>query len=141
MTDPLYDQNKPLLVFDGVCVLCSRILRWVLWADRKAQKICYATTQSDIGQEMLKKHDYDTEHFETVLLIMPDGTLHVKSGCVIEVCKILGGFWLLFLPFVILPKSWRDWLYSFVADRRYKWFGKSEYCGLLPEQYRNRIIQ
>lgn len=134
-------QDKPLLVFDGVCVLCSRILRWVLWADYKKQQIQYATTQSDVGQDALRKHGYDTEVFETVLLIMPDGTLHVKCKVVTEVCKILGGGWHLLRVLGILPTIWCSACYDFVATRRYKWFGKSEYCELLPAKYRDRIIQ
>lgn len=133
--------EKPLLVFDGVCVLCSRILRWVLWADQKKQQIQYATTQSDVGQASLKQHGYDTEIFETVLLIMPDGTLHVKCGVVIEVAKTLGGLWNGLRILSILPTSWCSACYDFVATRRYKWFGKSEYCALLPDKYKDRIIK
>jgi predicted DCC family thiol-disulfide oxidoreductase YuxK len=134
-------EQKPLLVFDGVCVLCSRILRWVLWADYRKQQINYATAQSGTGQDALKKHGYNTEKFETVLLIMPDGWVFDKSDVPIEVAKILGGFWHAVRVFKILPKSWRDGLYDFVAQRRYRWFGKCDYCAMLPEKYRDRIIR
>ena len=133
--------TQPVLVFDGVCVLCSRILRWVLWADQKKQLIQYATAQSETGQSALKKHGYDPEIFETVMLIMPDGTLHVKLDVAIEVAKILGGAWHTVRILKILPKGWRDAIYDFVATRRYQWFGKSDYCALLPEKYSDRIIK
>lgn len=133
--------EKPLLVFDGVCVLCSRILRPIMWADLKKQKLSFATAQSDIGQKYLKEHDYDTEDFETVLLIMPDGRLYTKSDTVILIAGILGGLWHILRALKILPKSWRDALYDFVAQRRYKWFGKSDYCERIPPKYLERIIK
>ena len=133
--------EKPLIVFDGVCVLCSRLLRFVLWADRKRKVFQFATTQSEIGQKILSQNGYDTENFETVLFITPEGNIHSKMDCVIEVSKSLGGFWHFWRILKILPKSWRNGLYDFVATRRYKWFGKSEYCQRIPPKYLERIIQ
>lgn len=133
--------EKPLLVFDGVCVLCARILRPILWADHDKEHLSYATTQSDVGQEYLRKFGYDTENFHTVLLIMPDGSYFIKSDTIAEIAKIIGGPWHLLRVLKILPKSWRDALYDFVAQRRYKWFGKTDYCERIPQKYQDRIIR
>lgn len=133
--------KKPVIIFDGVCVLCSRLLRVLLWADQETKYFQFATTQSDLGQKILLKYNYDRINYETVLLIKEDGTKFEKLECVIEVSKIMGGAWSLLLITLVLPKSWRNKLYDFVASRRYKWFGKSDYCALLPSKYNNRIIQ
>lgn len=124
-----------------MCVLCSRLLRMVLFADRKKHQFNFATAQSDIGQEQLKKHGYQAEEFETVLLVTPQGELFTKMDVVTEVSKNLGGLWHILRVFKILPKRWRDGLYDFVATRRYKWFGKSDYCQLIPSKYSDRIIK
>lgn len=133
--------DKPLLVFDGVCVLCSRILRPILWADQNKKRLNYATTQSDVGQKYLKEFGYDTETFHTVLLIMPDGTHYIKSDTIAEIARIMGGPWHLLRVLKIFPKSWRNALYDFVAKRRYKWFGKSDYCERIPQKYSDRITK
>ena len=136
--DPL---NKPVIIFDGVCVLCSRLLKLVLFADRNTQKFNFATAQSDYGQVQLKERGYSTDTFETVLLVTPENKLFTKIDVVIEVSKSLGGFWHILRVLKILPKSWRNSLYDFIATRRYKWFGKSDYCQLIPKHYSDRIIK
>ncbi|HPF77772.1 MAG TPA: DCC1-like thiol-disulfide oxidoreductase family protein [Alphaproteobacteria bacterium] len=132
---------RPLLVFDGVCVLCSGVLRLIMRADDKHHKLDYATAQSDLGQQKLAEYDYDLNEYETVLFITPNGEVFEKSDCVFQVCRTLGGIWKGLLIFKILPKSWRDGLYDFVAKRRYHWFGKSDYCERIPEKYLQRIIR
>lgn len=134
-------QDKPLLVFDGVCNLCAHAIKPILWADQKHQKLFYATAQSDIGQEILAKYNYRLREYETVLLITPEGQLFEKSDVVLQVAKRLGGVWHLLRVFAIVPKSWRDRLYDYVAQRRYRWFGKSDYCERLPPKYLHRIIR
>lgn len=138
---PEHSLDKPIIIFDGVCVLCSRLLRLVLFADRKKQQFIFATAQSDIGKEQLQKHGYQTDEFETVLLITPGESLFTKMDVVFEVSKHLGGLWHILRIFKIFPKSWRNGLYDFVANRRYKWFGKSDYCQLIPPHYSDRIIK
>jgi len=133
--------NKPIIIFDGVCVLCSFLMKFVLWADSKTQRLQYATAQSAIGQAELVKYDIDKEDFETVLLVLPNGSSAIKMNVVIEVGRILGGFWKTLYIFKILPQSVRNGLYDFIASRRYKWFGKSEYCERIPDKYKDRIIQ
>lgn len=135
------DPNKPVLIFDGVCVLCSRLLRLVLWADREEQDIQFATAQSELGQRALKELELDTENFSTVLLIYPNSNIYTKMDVVIEVGKILGGLWKTLYIFKILPQKIRNKLYDFIAKRRYQWFGKGEYCKLIPQKYKDRIIQ
>jgi predicted DCC family thiol-disulfide oxidoreductase YuxK len=135
------DPDKPILIFDGVCVLCSRLLRLVLWADQEEQELQFATAQSEIGQRALKELNLNAENFETVLLIYPNSDVHSKMDVVIEIGKILGGIWKALYILKILPRKTRNKLYDFIAARRYKWFGKSEYCTLIPEKYKDRIIR
>jgi predicted DCC family thiol-disulfide oxidoreductase YuxK len=42
--------------------------------------------------------------------------------------------------FAIVPERLRDWLYALVASNRYRWFGKTEYCKLLTEEQRGRLL-
>ncbi len=133
--------ERPVLIFDGICVLCSYLVRFVLWADAKKQYLDLATAQSEIGQTELSKRHLNSEDFDTVLLIFPNGSDAIKMDCVIEVGKILGGVWKLLYIFKIMPRKMRNALYDFVAQRRYKWFGKTPYCALIPEKYKDRIIQ
>lgn len=138
---PQEQQKKPLIIFDGVCVLCSWAMRLLLFADRNKQIFDFATTQSDLGKRILSENNFSTDDFETVLLVTSEGKIHTKMNVVLESATRLGGVWNALYIFKVLPQKQRDALYDFVATRRYKWFGKNEYCKRIPPQYLNRIIQ
>jgi predicted DCC family thiol-disulfide oxidoreductase YuxK len=42
--------------------------------------------------------------------------------------------------FQVVPRPVRDWLYDRVAANRYRWFGKAEYCALLTDEQRARLV-
>ncbi len=135
---PAFDDSHPLMIFDGICVLCSggagKMMRW----DRKAV-FRYATAQSKLGNALLRHYGCDAVTFDTVLVVA-GGKAFVKSGVYLEVTRLLGGWWKLWLVFSLVPKFIRDPVYDWKARNRYKWFGKTGYCRMLPDQYAERII-
>jgi predicted DCC family thiol-disulfide oxidoreductase YuxK len=53
---------------------------------------------------------------------------------------VVGGWWRLFLVFGLIPRALRDWGYDVIARNRYRWFGKVEYCELIPEDMRAMLL-
>jgi predicted DCC family thiol-disulfide oxidoreductase YuxK len=133
--------DKPVIIFDGVCVLCSRLLNFILWLDQRKQRFSFATAQSNFGQKIFQENNLNTERLETVLLVLPNGKIYQKSDVIFEAIKILGSIWIALMIFKIIPKLWRDKFYDFVARSRYQWFGKSEYCARISQKYLDRIIR
>jgi predicted DCC family thiol-disulfide oxidoreductase YuxK len=136
--------DQPLVLYDGVCGLCNRVVRFVLRRDKRGE-FRFAPLQSEVGQELLRRHGHDPLQLQTVYLVLERGTpaerLLARSQAAQEICRRLGGIWRLCAVFNVLPRSWRDTLYDFVARRRYRWFGKYDACPLPTAEERERFIR
>ena len=133
---PAFDDSRPLFAFDGVCVLCSGGASWIMRHDRMAQ-INFTAAQSQIGKSLYVHYGLDMD--ESYLLIA-NGRAYTASRGYIELCRLLGGWWRLFVVSAMIPESLRDWLYALIARKRYGWFGKAEYCMLLTPEQRRRLL-
>ncbi|WP_321372184.1 DCC1-like thiol-disulfide oxidoreductase family protein [uncultured Draconibacterium sp.] len=118
-------QKQRIILFDGVCNLCNSAVDLIL---KKAQDndFKFVALQSEEGQGILKKFDLQLQ-IDSVLLIQ-NNKLFSESDAVLEICKHLKAPWSWLTAFKLIPKSWRDNLYRFVANKRYKWFGKRSSC-------------
>jgi predicted DCC family thiol-disulfide oxidoreductase YuxK len=119
----------PILVFDGVCVLCSRSVQFVLRHDRKEQ-FRFATTQSATGRKLMVAHGLDPDAPLSVLLV--EGAQgYTESTAMLRVLKRFGGAWPA-LAFVLacVPRLLRDPVYRWIARHRYRWFGRIDVCYL-----------
>ena len=135
-TAPAFPGDRPLFVFDGVCVLCSTGARWLIRHDR-TEKFRFAAAQSDLGRALYAHYGID---FNDTYLLLAAGVPHVKSDGYLEVCRHLGGPWRLLLVLKLIPRPLRDAIYDLVARNRYRWFGTTEYCALLTEDVRTRVL-
>ncbi len=131
--------NKPILFFDGVCNLCNGLVQFVIKRDPKA-KIQFASLQSSLGQEKLRELNLDTEHYDSFIFF--DGKENfIKSSASLSVIKNLNGLWPLLFVFIIIPRFIRNPIYSFVAKRRYRWFGKQDSCWIPTPELKSRFIE
>lgn len=114
-----------LILFDGVCVLCSFWVRKVIARD-DAGLFRFVTVQSPEGHRLAESLGIDQEFAETNAVII-GGIAFFKSDAVIEIARRLRGLrWTAMLRLV--PKGLRDRLYDVVARNRYAWFGRDEAC-------------
>ena len=88
---PAFADDKALLVFDGVCVLCSGFARFILARDRSFA-FRLTTAQSPLGQALYRHYGLDTEMFETNL-VLAGGHAYGKLDTVVIAGKHLGGVW------------------------------------------------
>jgi predicted DCC family thiol-disulfide oxidoreductase YuxK len=130
----------PILVFDGVCVLCSRSVRFVLRHDRD-KRFRFATTQSPTGARLMTAYGLDAAKPTSVLLI--DGErAFTESAAMIRVLRSFGGVWTLLASLIwVVPRPLRDAAYRVVARRRYRWFGQRETCYLPDSSEAGRFLQ
>lgn len=131
-------REAPILVFDGVCNLCSFGVRIVLRADRDGV-FRFAFGQGETGGALKRAYGLPKGDLENVALI-EDGRCYTKSDAVLEVARRLPLPWKLLLAFRIVPKALRDPLYSLVARNRYRWFGRRQDCFAPPPQHRARFL-
>jgi predicted DCC family thiol-disulfide oxidoreductase YuxK len=116
-----------VLVFDGVCVLCSRWVGFVLKRDR-AGLYKFASMQSPAGRALLIEHGIDPEDPMSFLLL-DDGVGYTDSVAIIRVLSSFGGLWLVLAAILRGAPRWlRDRGYRWLARNRYRLFGQRETC-------------
>ena len=127
------------MLFDGVCNLCSGFVQFVAPRDPD-ERFAFASLQSDVAQELLADHDVDPTALESILLIEGDSA-YVKSDAILRIGYHLGGIYRLGWPLRVLPTRFRNWWYDFVANRRYRWFGKKDQCTIPDGDLESRFIE
>lgn len=135
---PDFPQDRPLIVFDGVCVLCTGFARFVISRDKKKQFLL-TTAQSNLGQALFRHYGLDPVTFETNLLIA-NGRAFGKLTGIAEIMTMIGGPWRLLGALKYLPRPVGDWIYDRIAKNRYRMFGRRENCAVPGPDWRSRII-
>lgn len=130
---------NPVLLYDGVCGLCNRLVQFVLRRDRLA-RFRFASLQSDYAARVLNAHGLDSHDLNT-LYVLNGERLITRTDAVIFILRELGGLCrAAAMALEISPKPLRDWGYGLVASHRYRVFGKFETCLLPEEQYQERFL-
>jgi len=137
----LDDLGKPgqpgLIIYDGVCVLCSGWFKFV--SRRDARRIFYFTTiQSDFGRGLAQKLGIDPDDPQTNAVLL-DGNVYLRSDSALTALLVLPG-WGWVRIFKLVPKFLRDAVYTQIARNRYNWFGRYEVCDLGGNEYSGRVV-
>ena len=126
-----------VVFFDDVCNLCQHSVRYLLKYDKK-KVLKFASQQGQYAKKILPPEE--VKNLKS-LLFYNKKTLYKKSDAVLELCKVLGGGHKLLLVGYILPKFLRDGLYSFIAQNRYRWFGKQDHCMIPTKDIQDRFLE
>lgn len=128
-----------ILLFDGVCNLCNRVVLFTIRND-KDKKFRFAALQSERGQAMLRKFDLPTHDFGSFVLIHGE-KYFLKSSAGLHVLKELGFPWKLFYIFIIFPRLLRDFIYNIISKSRYSVFGKRDTCMTPTPELKQRFLE
>ena len=131
-------EHGAILVYDGVCLLCSRWIRFVLLHDR-ARCFRFASMQSSSGRAMLRDHGLDPDDPNSLLLI-EGSRVSTDSEAILRVLAGLGGVWRASAVVRLVPRALRDPAYRWLARNRYRWFGRSETCWLPATEHAGRFL-
>ena len=122
--------NHPVILFDGMCNLCSGVVQFVVKSDKK-NYFKFASLQSDYGKLLLTQNGLPISEFNSFLLYY-NNKLYYKSTAALMVARLMGRGMQLLYFFIIIPRVIRDYIYTIIAQNRYKWFGKKTVCWI-PE--------
>ncbi|MFA5327218.1 MAG: DCC1-like thiol-disulfide oxidoreductase family protein [Prolixibacteraceae bacterium] len=125
---PIIPEDKLLIQFDGICVLCSRTIRIILKADKK-KKFLFQTLQ-DVSK---------VNGFDTVIVVDKHSTYEYFDA-VLKIGSELGGIYKAVAIFRLMPRKWRHAIYLFVARNRFHWFGTRKTCYLPSPEEKERFI-
>jgi predicted DCC family thiol-disulfide oxidoreductase YuxK len=136
----MFDKDKravtAIVLFDGVCPLCHRMVQWIIHHD-PAGIFRFAPLQSTIAQKYIQGMKIP----DSVVLI-EKGQIYTESTAVLHICKHVQGFWKVVYLFLFLPQWVRDPIYRWVAKNRSRWFGKKESCTIpAAEEVSSRFLE
>ena len=134
-----------ILLYDGVCGLCNRLVRFALARD-PGRRLRYAALQSRFAREALRRHGKDPDDLDTVGLLTeagaPSEALLVRSRAVIGVLRRLTLPWrLVGAVAAVVPRALLDAVYRLVARIRYRVFGRSDRCEIPSSDERFRFLE
>ena len=128
--------NK-IILYDGVCNLCSASVRFVITGDTK-RKFQFASLQSDFAKNALWGKEIGNS-VKTIVLLKGD-RIYLRSDAALEISRELNGLWPLLYFLKIIPRFIRDAVYNFISQHRYQWFGKTDACWLPSPDLSSRFV-
>ena len=135
---------NPIILYDGVCGLCNRLVQFLLKHDREG-RLHFASLQSDFAATVLGRHGIDPTDLDTVHVIVnhdqPGERVLQRSDAILRAGRELGGFWGASSSIArVVPRPLRDSVYKLVATNRYRMFGKYDTCMLPDPNQRSRFL-
>ncbi|TDE49850.1 thiol-disulfide oxidoreductase DCC family protein [Flavobacterium sp. GT3P67] len=132
-------KDKKIILFDGVCNLCDITVQKIIKHDTK-DVFRFVALQSDLGQKIIKHLGIDIKKTDSIILYQPGFAYYYKSEAVLEIAKNLGGIFYFGSLFSILPTSFNNYIYDYIAKNRYKWYGKKETCLIPTKELRAKFL-
>jgi predicted DCC family thiol-disulfide oxidoreductase YuxK len=130
--------DDDVILYDGVCVFCSRWIRFVAARDIN-RRFRFTAIQSAYGTRLAQAFGIDPKDPDTNAVIH-GGVARFKSDGALTVLSNLPGWgWAGALRMV--PKPLRDAVYNLVARNRYRIFGKYEACFVPDAGFRDRVME
>jgi predicted DCC family thiol-disulfide oxidoreductase YuxK len=134
----------PIVLYDGFCGLCNRLVRFVLNHDREGV-FHFASLQSGLAASILASHGASPTALDTVYIVLnhtqPEESLRARSDAVVFLLQRLGGIWRIAACVLgLIPRPLRDRAYGAIARNRYRIFGRYDTCPLPNEGTRSRFL-
>jgi predicted DCC family thiol-disulfide oxidoreductase YuxK len=126
-----------LILFDGVCVLCSGWVQFIIARDEAAQ-FRFASIQGATGSAIARQLGIDPENPATNAVVL-DGIAYFKSDSALAALSRLP-HWRWTRVLKLLPRALRDWCYDRVARNRYRLFGRANTCFVPTLDQRARFL-
>ena len=99
----------------------------------------FGSLQGNYGQRILKEYNLSPDNFNSFILL-DEGKIYTRSTGALKMLKYLGGGWSILYGFIIVPKFIRDAVYNFIAQNRYRWFGKKEVCWVPKPEWKEKFL-
>lgn len=121
-------EGKILVQFDGICILCSRTIQFIMKADGR-KKFQFQTLQNSSENETPDS------------VIVYDGkTTYSHFEAILKIGKELGGIYSMVGVLKVFPSKWRHSMYLWIARNRYRWFGVRKSCFIPSPEDKERFI-
>jgi predicted DCC family thiol-disulfide oxidoreductase YuxK len=118
----------PVLLFDGECELCHRVVLWLLRRDGRGM-LRFAPLQGVAAQAYLRAHGLPTEDFDSLVYVPKWAGRErreylLRTDGALAAARVVGGLGSVVAWARILPRAWRDGVYRLIARWRYRIWGE-----------------
>ena len=127
-----------IVLFDGVCNFCNGSVNFIIEHD-KAGYFKFSPLQSEMGEQLMAKHDIDKTDTDSVIVI-EDKKAYTHSTGALRIARKLDGLWSWAYAFRIVPQPIRDFCYKTFAKYRYRLFGRRDECMMPTPEIRTRFL-
>ena len=131
-------ENRPIIVFDAECLLCSANAQFVLDHDRQG-RFLLASMQGEAGIALYRRFGIDPTDPDTLIVVEGD-RVRRDSDAILAIWAGLGWPWRAGAMFRVVPRVLRDPVYRWVARNRYRLFGRRDTCWLPDPTFRDRLL-
>jgi predicted DCC family thiol-disulfide oxidoreductase YuxK len=136
-------EGTHLVLYDGVCGLCDRLVQFLLGHDRHAV-FCFAPLQSATGQAIVARFGGNPNELNSFLVVAnyrgDHPLMFAKSSAALFVARELGWPWKTAAAMRFLPTVIRDHVYDVIARNRYRVFGRFDQCLIPRAEFRGRFV-
>ena len=115
-------KSKIVIYYDGICFVCSSAINALIKMD-KNNILYFSPLQSDYAKSSINKKFL--KEMDSVI-VRKNEKIFSKSNAAFVVLRELRSP--LRYLFYLVPTFFADFIYDFIAKRRYSWFGKKEEC-------------
>ena len=140
---PSAAEGVHLVLYDGVCGLCSRLLQFLLKHDHR-RVFTFASLQSVTGRAIVERFGGNPHELTSFYVLANYRTgrarIFSRSSAALFVAGELGWPWKTAGLMRILPASILDLVYNVVARNRYRILGRHEQCLTPRPEFRSRFI-
>ena len=131
------DAVVDVILYDGVCVLCSGFIRFV--AARDGGHFRFVPLQSDYGHLLAQRFGIPADDPDTYSVVI-GGKPAFRSDATLAILARLRCYgWTRI--FRLVPRRLRDAVYNLIARNRYRWFGRHDACRLPDPGLAARVIE
>lgn len=132
-------QERPVLLFDGVCNLCNHAVQYVIQRD-SSRRFLFASLQSGSGIEIMANYKAAGNKVPDSMVLYFKGKYYTRSGAALRCAWLLGGFTAIWAVGLVVPPFIRNIVYDWVAANRYRWFGKTDACMVPAPGLKERFL-
>ena len=130
--------DDDVILYDGICIFCSRWVRFVARRD-VTPRFRFTAIQSPYGTRLAQAFGIEPADPDTNAVIH-GGVAYFKSDAALTVLSQLPG-WRSVKILLAVPKPLRDGVYNLIARNRYRIFGKYDECFVPDADMRSRVLE
>jgi predicted DCC family thiol-disulfide oxidoreductase YuxK len=129
-----------VLFFDGDCAFCSASVRRAVKLDTR-KRLKFSPLQGKLAAVKGLAGNAAKQGGTMILMRESDGKIFRRSDALIELTRVLGGWWRLLTPVKIMPRFLRDAAYQWFADHRHWFSEKGNFCEMPDPEVQKRLLE